>query len=283
VSGKQTASASVKKKTGSAANRKPAAKQNIKQSTKKNVPVVREKAIDSSVLKEVFLLVLIAAAIIMELSVFKIGSLTLRGALFGLFGSMAYIFPIYLFIGVAFYIANRHNPRAIVKLLASVMIFCCICSMLQMGAVTFNKETTIEQYYEDCKTLTHGGGVVGGFFCRLICPIITTIGNYVLCVVLLIAGLVIITERSFLDGLRAGGSKVYNTAKDDIEKAKEASRQRHEEREELLAVKAEEEALAKGLMVMLQTFFKKCKVKQSENHPPQRHIYVSVGSAKHKQ
>lgn len=45
----------------------------------------------------------------------------------------------------------------------------------------------------------------------------------------------------------------------------------------------EEEALAQGLMVMLQTFFKKCKVKQAENHPPQRHIYVSVGSAKHKQ
>lgn len=45
----------------------------------------------------------------------------------------------------------------------------------------------------------------------------------------------------------------------------------------------EEEALAQGLMVMLQTFFKKCKVRQVENHPPQRHIYVSVGSAKHKQ
>ncbi len=247
VSGKQTASASVKKKTGStAAKKKPATKHSTKQNTKKSAPVVREKAIDASVLKEVFLLVLIAAVIIMELSVFKIGSLTLRGVLFGLFGSMAYIFPIYLFIGIAFYIANRHNPRAIVKLLASVMIFCCICSMLQMGAVAFNKETTIAQYYEDCKALAYGGGVVGGFFCRLICPLITTIGNYVLCVVLLIAGLVIITERSFLDGLKAGSSKVYNTAKDDIEKAKEASRQRHEEREELLAVKAEEAALAKA-------------------------------------
>lgn len=233
ASGTKTAKAPARKKTaGTTASARK------KSAAVKTAKTVREKAIDASVLKEVFLLVLIAMVIIMELSVFKIGSLTLRGALFGMFGSMAYIFPVYLFIGTVFYISNRHNPKAIVKLLASIMIFCCICSMLQMGAVTFNEETTIVQYYDDCREFSHGGGVIGGFFLMLICPLITTIGNYVLCVVLLIAGMVIITERSFLNGLKKGGSKVYNTARDDIEKVKEAGRIRYDEHKEQLAIKA---------------------------------------------
>ncbi len=245
-------------------------KTNTAASAKRTV-VKQESAIDASVLKEVFLLVLLAFAIIMELSVFKIGSLSLRGVLFGIFGATAYIFPIYLFIAIAFFMANRHNPRAVVKLLASIIIYCCICSMLQMGAVDFNKETTIAQYYENCKELSHGGGVIGGFFCRLICPVITTVGNYVLCVVLLIAGLVIITERSFLAGIKSGSSKVYNTAKDDIEKVKEASRQRHEEREEQrAALQAEAEAaaaeLAKEDAVAKQQVLKKSPDEKRVNH-----------------
>lgn len=40
----------------------------------------------------------------------------------------------------------------------------------------------------------------------------------------------------------------------------------------------EEEALAQGLTTMLRGFFKRCKVKSSESHPPRRHIYISVGS-----
>ncbi len=244
TTGKPAAKQTAAKKKTISTTRQTNKKTNTSAATKRNT-VRKESAIDASVLKEVFLLVLLAFAIIMELSVFKIGSLALRGVLFGVFGATAYIFPIYLFIVIAFFMANRHNPRAIVKLLASIMIYCCICSMLQMGAFDFNEETTLKQYYENCKELSHGGGVIGGFFCKLICPVITTVGNYVLCVILLIAGLVIITERSFLAGIKSGSSKVYNTAKDDLEKVKEASRQRHEEREEQrAALQAEAEAAA---------------------------------------
>ena len=259
TAGKTAAKQTAAKKKNSTTNRQSNRKANKKASTKRTI-AKRESAIDASVLKEVFLLVLLAFAIIMELSVFKVGSLALRGVLFGIFGATAYIFPIYLFIAMAFFMANRHNPRAIVKLLASIMIYCCICSMLQMGAFDFNEETTLAQYYENCKELLHGGGVIGGFFCKLICPVITTVGNYVLCVILLIAGFVIITERSFLAGIKSGSSKVYNTAKDDFEKVKEAGRQRHEERKEqraALLAEAEADAISKEEAAAKQHMHKK--------------------------
>lgn len=192
----------------------------------------REKMMEAVVVKEVVVLLMLALAIIMELSVFGVGSAAFGKFLFGVFGVTAYIFPVYLFFGVTFYLSNNDNPKAIVKLLASLLIYFCICALLQMNALPFNKEMSVGDYYNDCKEFSRGGGVIGGFFCSLICPIITTTGNYVLCIILMIIGLVIITERSFLGSIKNGGAKVYNVAKDDFDKIKEANRIKHEEQAE---------------------------------------------------
>ena len=192
----------------------------------------KEKLMEAIVVKEVVILLVLAFAIIMELSVFGVGSAAFGGFLFGTFGVTACIFPIYLFFGVSFYLSNNDNPKAILKLLASLLIYICVCALLQMNALPFNKEMSVGDYYNDCKEFSRGGGVIGGFFCSLICPIITTTGNYVLCIILMIIGLVIITERSFLGSLKDGGAKVYNVAKDDLDKIKEANRIKHEEIEE---------------------------------------------------
>lgn len=236
-SGKNAAKNAVKNTTGSSAmasgrstqgtgTRSSRGKGSARSKTKAN-----EKLMEAVVLKEVIILLVLALAIIMELSVFKVGSKELRGFLFGTFGVTAYIFPAYLFFGIAFYLSNNDNPKAIVKLLASFMMFCCICSLLQMNALAFDKSMTLSQYYKDSKEFMHGGGILGGIFCKLICPVITVTGNYVICIILLIAGLVIITERSFLGGIKSGSTQVYNTAREDFEKIKEANRMKHEERE----------------------------------------------------
>ena len=234
-----TRSSSSSRTTGSARStgtrssgttRSTAGKNRVRTSSaqKKN----REKLMEAVVVKEVVVLLMLALAIIMELSVFGVGSAAFGKFLFGVFGVTAYIFPIYLFFGVTFYLSNNDNPKAIIKLLASLLIYFCICALLQMNALPFDKEMTVGDYYNDCKEFSRGGGVIGGFFCSLICPIITTTGNYVLCIILMIIGLVIITERSFLGSIKNGGAKVYNVAKDDLDKIKEANRIKHEEQEE---------------------------------------------------
>lgn len=39
-----------------------------------------------------------------------------------------------------------------------------------------------------------------------------------------------------------------------------------------------EEREAQGIAKMIRSLFERCKVRQTENHPPYRHIYVAVGS-----
>ena len=251
TSGKQTSRAGNTTKKTSTTAKKTTHKNNSKSNTRstgaskartqtsKKSSSTKERMIDTPVLKEVFILLLLALAIIMELSVFNIGSSAMKGFLFGTFGFTAYIFPIYLFFGIVFYLANNDNPKIKLKIFASLLVYCCICSMLQMMSYDFNEATTLPQYYESCKTLSNGGGIIGGAICKLICPIITTVGNYVLCTILLIIGMVIITERSFLQSLRFGGAKVYNTAKEDLEKIKESNRIKHEEQAEAQQIIAE--------------------------------------------
>ena len=38
----------------------------------------------------------------------------------------------------------------------------------------------------------------------------------------------------------------------------------------------EESAIAAGLTSIISGFFKKCKIRETDNHPPYRHIYISV-------
>lgn len=228
-----TRNASASKSTGT---KKGTSTSNARKSTTRTTSARKrkdkEKIMEAVVLKEVVVLLILALTIIMELSVFGVGSAAFGKFLFGVFGVTAYIFPIYLFFGAAFYLSNNDNPKAVIKLLTSVLIYCCVCSLLQMNALTFNKEMSVGDYYNDCKEFMRGGGVIGGICCKMICPVITTTGNYVLCIILMIAGLVVITERSFFGSIKNGGARVYNVAKDDFDKIKEANRIKHEEQEE---------------------------------------------------
>lgn len=228
-----TRNTSASKSTGT---KKGTSVSNARKSTKRATSARKhknkEKVMEAVVVKEVVLLLVLALAIIMEISVFGVGSTAFGKFLFGVFGVTAYIFPIYLFFGTAFYLSNNDNPKAVIKVLTSLLIYCCVCSLLQMNALTFNKEMSVGDYYNDCKEFLRGGGVIGGICCKMICPVITTIGNYVLCIILMIAGLVVITERSFFGSIKNGGARVYNVAKDDLDKIKEANRIKHEEQEE---------------------------------------------------
>ena len=61
---------------------------------------------------EVILLVILAVCILLFISNFGIGGFLgakVSGLSFGLFGLMAYLVPICVFVGAAFYVSNRDN------------------------------------------------------------------------------------------------------------------------------------------------------------------------------
>lgn len=182
---------------------------------------------------EIILLIILAVCILLFISNFGVGGAVgevISGLFFGIFGLSAYLFPILLFVGIAFYISNKHNKIAVVKLIASVLFLLFLCLFIQL-VVSGEAGGTVIDAYKYGVDHKSGGGFLGGLLAGLLTKAFGLIGSYVVDIVVLIICLVLITERSFLGGVRKGSRKVYDTAKEDAHRRREQMEQKKVERE----------------------------------------------------
>lgn len=188
---------------------------------------------DSETRREIWLLLLLAVAAILALSNFGIcgafGKL-ISGVMFGIFGIMAYIFPFFLFIGAAFLISNGYSRKAVIKFLSAVLLYLLICLMAEMLLMDYEEGKVLSDYYEAGSTLHKGGGLIGGALGLVLRPLLGTAGTYILSAAGMIVGLVLITEKSVIKGVKNGSTHLYEAAREDAIKAREESRIRQEEK-----------------------------------------------------
>lgn len=182
---------------------------------------------------EIVFLVLFAVCVLLFLSNLglcgAVGA-AIHGFLRGAFGIMGYVFPIYLFVAVLFYQANRDNGKAVAKVAASVGVFLVFCGLAALLTTkNVDASTTMAEYYTQAKE-TFNGGVIGGLILNLLCPTIGTIGAYVVTILLATIGIVFITEKSVLQPISKGSKKVYDTAREDVARRKEEHAIKAEER-----------------------------------------------------
>ena len=85
-----------------------------------------------------------------------------------------------------------------------------ICTLIQLISGSHADEWTFTQYYTESSAGRHGGGFFGGSICKLFVTWFGTVGAYLIDIVLVIIGIVVITERSFIGGIRKGSRKVYD-------------------------------------------------------------------------
>ena len=127
----------------------------------------------------------------------------ISAVLFGLFGLTAYIFPVMIFVAVAFGISNRGNTTAVWKLVAGVVLFLLagmVIELITNQSLSENKYL-ISEIYTRCSTGKTGGGILAGSITYLVYHLLDVIGSVLLILVLSIVCLVIITEKSFLGGV----------------------------------------------------------------------------------
>ncbi len=175
----------------------------------------------------------LAVCIVLLLANFGIGGKIGSGVssfFFGIFGLMAYVFPICLFLAVVFAVSNRENKVAAVKIVAAVLFVSFLCLFVQMVTDSSKEAGAISafQYGFDNKA---GGGIIGGLLEQLLCPNFGVPGTYVIDIIVLIISLVLITERSIMKGMQKGGKVIYDSAKDDAIRRMDAAKERREERE----------------------------------------------------
>lgn len=213
-------------------------------SRKRNKKQTKKKQDSQSFLKdEIIILSALAAGILLLISNFGIGGFVgdaVSSVLFGLFGTIAYIIPILLFIGIAFVISNKGNSIAYIKTAAGAGFTLMVCTLFQLIMNEYTAGARLFSYYKISSMHKDGGGLLGGIVVSALCPAIGVIGTYVIVIILCIICLVIITEKSFIRGVKKGSEKAYSSAKQDAKKRKEQAELRREKRAQEREQKAAE-------------------------------------------
>lgn len=183
---------------------------------------------------EIIILVTFAVCVLLLVSNFGVGGFLgnfVSRVLFGLFGIMAYVMPIMAFIGITFIVSNKGNAVAYIKGIAFTVLAIVLCAMFELIMHGYASGTNIVTCFTESFDHRTGGGFIGGILVHLCCPLIGTIGTYVVAIVVGIICLVIITEKSFVNGVKKGGKKAYTSAKEDVKRrTAEAKTSREEKR-----------------------------------------------------
>lgn len=150
-----------------AANRKSVKKSGAvkKASPSKNRRRKKQSPAGSSnaLAREITFLVIIVFCILSLMSVFHMCGLFgeyVSALLFGLFGAMAYVFPIYLVIVSGFGVSNPGNGPLKWKIGFSAGLFLSVCGLFQW--IVNHSVADIWEIYTVCHTNQSGGGFLGG-------------------------------------------------------------------------------------------------------------------------
>lgn len=228
--------------SGTSGRRRTSAKKKTTAASRKAAQKKRE---DTAFIRdEVQILILFAVSVLLLISNFGIGGAAgsfVSGVMFGLFGIFAYVLPIGLFLITAFSISNRENTIAVVKAAAMGAAFFLLCGIAQLVSGEKDGAGTAKAFYTYSVEHKTGGGFFGGMLSKGLMGAFGTIGAWLVLLVLLIICVVVITERSFISGVKTGGKKVYHTAREDARRHKALADERREARRKAAEERAKEE------------------------------------------
>ena len=206
-------------------------KSSAKRQTKKErmAQIERQQAFK----KEIFLWIVVAVSILLFISNFGIGGNlgnAVSGFLFGLFGMVAYIFPLVLLVGSFFAVSNKGNSYAIMKLVMTIVLIWFICVFMYLAVYGEFAVSPVQSYIDSVERHS-GGGFIGALIGCILVPAVGIIGAYVVTIVVMIICLVLITGKSFMKGMRNGGRKVYESARENNERYQEYRQYKSRERQ----------------------------------------------------
>ncbi|WP_313132119.1 FtsK/SpoIIIE family DNA translocase [Anaerocolumna sp.] len=150
---------------------------------------------------EILLVASLVIALLLILSNFnlsgKVGGF-INGVTFGLFGFLAYLLPFFLFFGMAFYIANRGNYVARIKLMGAIALSIAVSSLIHLITYGYTQNSKIGDIYKMSSESKNGGGIIGGILCNVLYPLFGKAGTYIILIALTIISIMFITGKALL-------------------------------------------------------------------------------------
>ena len=210
-----------------------AERKNTKKSTKSKKTSNNKTNNTSFIRDEITILLSFTVCALLMVSHFGVGGFignAVSKFLFGLFGIMAYVIPIIIFVAIAFVRSNRGNANAYIKTTAGIIITIMLCIIFQLIFEGDSAEMTVKELYKVCSENKTAGGLLGGLLAKWLCPAIGLIGTYLFSCVFVIIGFVILTGKSFVGGVKKSSKKAYDVAKEDAKKRRDRAEMRREQR-----------------------------------------------------
>ena len=237
-----------------------------KSAGKRRTPAGRKKKqvqTGPSMESEIFLWIVLAVSVVLLISNFGVGGSVgnaISSFFFGLVGLVCYPLPIFLFLGVAFVIANKRNPRAYRKMAGFVLLFLAVCLFLQLVTEGAVYERDFMAYYRVSAEYKTGGGLLGGALSRLLVQAFGTVGTYVITVIAMVISFVLITQKSMFDMIKEFSRKMYRRAAERKAQRQEELKARQEEQAE----KEQQQERRKKRKERTEDFLKETEVNEPE-------------------
>ena len=158
---------------------------------------------------------------------------------FGMFGVLAYIFPIPVFLIPAFMVSNRqrtrngytYSGRAIMKATAGILLFVFLCVFAHIVCWWDQVPGKVTQLYIECASSKTGGGLIGGLIGIGFSKCFGMMGAVLLDILIMVIAVVLLTEKSFFKGVSRGSRHVYESARSDAARRRAAAQERSRERQ----------------------------------------------------
>ncbi|MCM1154642.1 MAG: DNA translocase FtsK [Roseburia sp.] len=208
----------------------------------------RGEPMDVAIRNEILLIVFLALAVILFLCNFgivgKAGNVV-SSFMFGLFGLTAYAAPVIIFLAIAFGMSNIGNHFATRKLIAFLALFVIVGMIFELISAGYTQDSSyqIGEIYKRCSQNRNGGGIIAGSAAFALYKLLGMVGTVLAVVVVTIVCLVVITDKSFINGVASQGKKVYERSVEDAAYRRERARERREAMEERRAREAERRKL----------------------------------------
>lgn len=208
----------------------------------------RGEPMDLAIRNEILLIVFLALAIILFLCNFgivgKVGD-AVSGFMFGVFGLLAYVAPVVIFLAIAFGMSNVGNNIATRKLVAGGVLFLILGMVFELVSAQYTENDTYQllEIYGRCSENRGGGGIIAGSLAFAFYKLLGMVGTVLALIVIGIICAVIVTDKSFIGGVTNQGRKVYERSVEDAAYRRERAKERREAMEERRAREEERRRL----------------------------------------
>ena len=197
----------------------------------------RGEPMDVAIRNEIILIAFLAISVILFLCNFgivgKFGDMV-STFMFGVFGLMAYVIPVIIFLAIGFGISNVGDNIATRKLVAGIVLILIVSMIFELVSAGYTETDTYQfkEIYARCSENRNGGGVLAGSAAFALYKMLGMVGTVLAMLVIGIICVVIVSDKSFLNGVASQGKKVYERSREDAAYRRERSRERREEMEQ---------------------------------------------------